>query len=59
MSDAEIMQKAFDIVEKQSKLIEKIFSTFDSDILKAIRKEHDRLSEELKDLRKLQIGSRY
>lgn len=58
MSDQEIMKKAFEIMERQSKLIDKAFTTFDSDILKAIKKEHDSLSNELKELRKIQKASR-
>lgn len=58
MNDKEIIQRASEIAEKQSKLIEKAFATLDSEILKAIKREHDCLSEELKELRKIQIESR-
>lgn len=58
MNDKEIIQRAFEIAERQSKLIDKAFATMDSDILKAIKKEHDSLSNDLKELRKIQKASR-
>lgn len=58
MNDKEIVQRAFEIAERQSKLIEKAFVTFNSEALKSIKKQHDSLSEELKELREIQKASR-